>query len=247
VTRGRPGQAASAAVPSSATTRPPGGPAGRPRRFEPDDELRLLFEAAFVVMQRNGYADAAVADILAEAGLSTRSFYRHFQSKDQLLCALYRHEAEQVAGRLTARLSGAPSPLAALDGWIEEIMSLGYHRRKAARVAVLGSPGAMRAEGYADEGRHAMKLLIAPLRKLLADGLRDGTFPLADPESDAPLVQSVVWTAAGLSPLGEPTRSRDEAFSAVRSFCWRALGVPASDLLRGLRHPPVLVAQQPLE
>ena len=27
-------------------------------------------------------------------GLSTRSFYRHFESKDQLLCALYRHEAE---------------------------------------------------------------------------------------------------------------------------------------------------------
>src|ERR1700753_341375 len=131
-------------------------------------------------MQGNAYADVAVADILAEAGLSTRSFYRHFQSKDQLLCALYRHEAEQVAGRLTARLAQAPAPLAALDGWIEEIMSLGYHRGKAARVAVLGSPGAMRAEGYAQESRRATQLLIAPLRQLLADGLRDGTFPLAD-------------------------------------------------------------------
>jgi AcrR family transcriptional regulator len=199
--------------------------AGRPRRFEPEDEIRLLFEAAFVVIQRNGYADATVADILAEAGLSTRSFYRHFESKDQLLCALYRHEAEQVAERLTARVSKAASPLAALDSWIEEIMSLGYHRRKAARVAVLGSPGAMRAEGYADESRRATKLLIAPLQALLADGLRDGTFPLADPASDAPLVQSVVWTAAGLNPLREPAQPRAEAFRAVQSFCWRALGV----------------------
>jgi AcrR family transcriptional regulator len=124
---------------------------GRPRRFEPADELQRLFEAALAVMQRNGYTDAAVADILAEAGMSTRSFYRHFGSKDQLLCALYRHEAEQVAERLTARVARAASPLAALDVWIEEIMSLGYHRRKAARMAVLGSPGAMRAEGYADE------------------------------------------------------------------------------------------------
>lgn len=178
-------------------------------------------------MHRNGYADATVADILAEAGLSTRSFYRHFQSKDQLLCALYRHEAEQVAERLTARLSRAPSPLAALDSWIEEIMSLGYHRRKAARVAVLGSPGAMRAEGYADESRHAAKLLIAPLEALLTDGLLDGTFPLTDPGSDARLVQSVVWTAAGLSPLRDPARPRAEAFRAVQSFCWRALGVAA--------------------
>src|ERR1700761_6713038 len=89
--------------------------AGRPRRFEPADELRLLFDAALVVMQRNGYADVAVADILAEAGLSTRSFYRHFESKDQLLCALYRHEAEGAADRLTAKVSAAATPLAAPD------------------------------------------------------------------------------------------------------------------------------------
>jgi AcrR family transcriptional regulator len=198
---------------------------GRPRRFEPQDELRLLFEATLTVMQRNGDSDVAVADILAEAGMSTRSFYRHFESKDQLLCALYRHEAEQVAERLTARVAEATSPLAALDSWIEEIMSLGYNRRKAARVAVLGSPGAMRAEGCLGESKRAMKLLNAPLQAVLADGLRDGTFPLADPASDAPLVQSVVWTAAGLNPLREPVLARAEAFRAVQSFCRRALGV----------------------
>jgi AcrR family transcriptional regulator len=213
--------------PAAGRPRPAANTTGRPRRFEPADESRLLFDAALAVMQRNGYADAAVADILAEAGVSTRSFYRHFQSKDQLLCALYRHEAEQVAERLTARVSAAASPLAALDSWIDEIMSLGYHRTKAARAAVLGSPGAMRAEGYADESIRAAKLLIEPLRALLGDGRRDGTFPLADPASDAPLVQSVVWTAAGLNSLREPALPRDDAFRAVRSFCWRALGVTA--------------------
>ena len=39
--------------------------AGRPRRFESEDELRILLDAALVVMARNGYADAAVADIFA--------------------------------------------------------------------------------------------------------------------------------------------------------------------------------------
>ena len=70
---------------------------GRPRRFESEDELRILLDAAMEVMGRNGYVDASVADILREANLSTRSFYRHFESKDQLLCALYRHEAENAA------------------------------------------------------------------------------------------------------------------------------------------------------
>jgi AcrR family transcriptional regulator len=201
--------------------------AGRPRRFEPADELGRLFGAALAVMKRNGYTDASVAEILAEAGLSTRSFYRHFQSKDQLLCALYRNEAERAAERLSARVAAAPASLAALDSWIEEIMSLGYDRRKAARVAVLGSPGAMRAHGYAEETRHASKLLTAPLQELLVAGHRDGTFPLADPVMDAQLVQSLAWAAAGLNPLREVSRSRTEAFRAVQSFCWRALGVPS--------------------
>ena len=94
---------------------------GRPRRFESADELRILLDAALVVMERNGYTDAAVADILREADLSTRSFYRHFESKDQLLCALYRREAEAAAARLTAKVEAAVDPRAALDAWIDEI------------------------------------------------------------------------------------------------------------------------------
>src|SRR5271170_3505772 len=102
--------------------------AGRPRRFEAQDELRLLLDAALVVMERNGYVDAAVADILREADMSTRSFYRHFESKDQLLCALYRREAEAAAGRLNAKVDAATTPRAALHAWIDEILSFGHHR-----------------------------------------------------------------------------------------------------------------------
>ena len=47
----------------------------------------------------NDYASATVQDILDEAGLSTRAFYRHFGSKDDLFHALFRREAELVAER----------------------------------------------------------------------------------------------------------------------------------------------------
>ena len=208
--------------------------AGRPRRFEPADELRLLFDATLRVMERNGSADASVASILAEAGLSTRSFYRHFLSKDQLLCALYRAEAERVAERIRARVSAAPNPLAALDSWIEEIISLGFHRGKAARVALMSSPGAMRAEGYGDEIRRAAALLTGPLEALLAAGKRDGTYPLADPAPDARHIRSVTWAAAGLNPLREVSGSQEQAVASVRSFCWRSLGVVSPGL--GVRH-----------
>jgi AcrR family transcriptional regulator len=199
--------------------------AGRPRRFESNDELRILLDAALVVMERNGYVDAAVADILREADLSTRSFYRHFESKDQLLCALFRREADAAAARLRAKVDAAAKPRAALHAWIDEILCFGHHRVKAARVSVLGSPGAMKAEGYVDEMRHASEVLTAPLEALLREGAADGSFPLADPGADAPLVRSVVWAAAGLNPAREKATSRTEAARQVRSFCERALGV----------------------
>jgi len=197
---------------------------GRPRRFESEDELRLLLDAAMVVMGRNGYVDASVADILNQANLSTRSFYRHFESKDQLLCALYRREAENAATRLNAKVNAAPSPRAALDAWIDEILSLGQNRAKAARVRVLGSPGAMRAAGYGEETRHASKLLMAPLEALLAAGAVDGSFPLADPPADADLIRSA---AAGLTLSSDGASWRSETARQVRSFCARALGAPS--------------------
>lgn len=197
---------------------------GRRRRFESEDELRLLLDAALVVMARNGYADAAVADILGEAHLSTRSFYRHFSSKDQLLCALVRREAEAAADRLCVRVHAAPTPLAALDAWIDEILSYGHHRAKADRLAALSSPGAMRAEGYAAEMRRAAQLLLAPLEAVLAEGAADGTFARTDPGADAPLIRAAVWTAAGLDPAQGRPSSRAEAARQVRSFCARALG-----------------------
>jgi AcrR family transcriptional regulator len=199
--------------------------AGRPRRFESEDELRILLNAALVVMERNGYADAAVADILREADLSTRSFYRHFESKDQLLCALFRREADAAAARLRDKVDAAGTPREALDAWIDEILSFGHHRVKAARVSVLGSPGAMKADGYGEEMRYASRILTAPLEELLRRGAADGSLPLADPPADAPLIQSVVWAAAGLNPARDKPSSRAEAARQVRSFCERALGV----------------------
>ena len=202
-----------------------GTAAGRPRRFGAEDEVRLLLDAALVVMERNGYADAAVADILREADLSTRSFYRHFASKDELVCALCRREAEEAAARLRTEVGAAAGPLAGLHAWVEVILGFGFDRTRAARVSVLRSEGAMKAEGYVEEVRRARALLLAPLEAVLAAGAADGTFSRADPFHDARLVQAVAWSASGLDPSRDRIGAPDEAARQVTSFCERALGV----------------------
>ena len=126
----------------------------------------------------------------------------------------------------TPRSRQPPHPRAALDAWIDEILSFGHHRAKAARVAVLGSPGAMKAEGYAEEMRHAVQAPDgAAGGAARPTGAADGSFPLADPAADAPLIQSVVWAAAGPQP-----DARQAAVAGRRrhvrcaSFCERGAG-----------------------
>jgi AcrR family transcriptional regulator len=197
---------------------------GRARRFDPDTELELLYTATLKVLRRNDYADVAIADILEEAGLSTRSFYRHFESKDELLLMLYRRDAEAAAARLRSRVAESTSAAAALEAWIDEILSFRFDRRKAERVALLGAASAQRAEGYAAEAIRAARLLAAPLLEVLEAGKRDGSFPAADPRPHAEMIRAIVFDLGGLNSSGRGPVPRASATKDVLRFCLRALG-----------------------
>jgi AcrR family transcriptional regulator len=198
---------------------------GRPRLLDEASELQGILDAALAVMRRNEYQDVTVADILAEAGMSTRSFYRHFDSKDQLLCALYRRDAERAADRLRTMVDAAANPRAALEVWVDEILSFGFQPSRASRVAILGSANALRAEGSVAEAVIASELLVGPLVQILEQGAADGSFPLANPADDAAMVQAMAWASAGLSRQHRRHSTLAGARRAVLSFCFRALGV----------------------
>ncbi len=53
-------------------------------RWEPDSRGRLL-EAAFALFCEHGYDDTTVAEIAERAGLTERTFYRHFADKREVL------------------------------------------------------------------------------------------------------------------------------------------------------------------
>ena len=74
------------------------------------DEQQALIDAGLAVLRRHGSEGLTVNDVLAEAGLSTRAFYRHFESKDALVLAIYAHDA---TGPGTKCRSGSTTPLTA--------------------------------------------------------------------------------------------------------------------------------------
>ena len=190
-------------------------------------EERTLVEAAHRAMRRNGFSGATVADILAEAGLSTRAFYRHFASKDELLLAMYRRDSEAVASRVAARCNAAPTASAALAAWLDEMLSLAYEPRRARRAAVLGSKAARRAEAYPDAEAAAVAAMVEPLVAVLERGRADGSFPLARPDVDGPTIHAVVWSLAADRLHGRPGPSRQDALAHALRFVLPAIGADA--------------------
>lgn len=193
---------------------------GRPRHYDDDDERELLLRSGYDALRDHG-DKLTMSAILDVAGLSTRSFYRHFASKDALLCAMYRRDAELAAARIRDRLGDAASPDGAVAAWIDEIFAIVRVARRAERMAVLGSIARTSAEGAEVEVRHARELLVEPLAAAIQQGQATNRFRPGDTAADADLVAAVAMHAAGLTPLSAATTRHDQA--TVTAFCLAAL------------------------
>jgi AcrR family transcriptional regulator len=55
-----------------------------------------IINAAYRCLAAAAGAPVSITDILEEAGLPTRAFYRHFESKDALLLSMLRHVGRPV-------------------------------------------------------------------------------------------------------------------------------------------------------
>lgn len=170
---------------------PRSGP-GRPRRYGEAEELALIFDAAFRAVERKGYREVTVADVLAEAGVARRSFYRHFDSKDALIRAMFRRETELFTASVTRAVRAAPAPVEALVAWVDEILALAFSPTKARRAQVFAAPSAVEWHSAAD-ARRTHSPLVVLLAETLRAGAGTGAFVCARPEADARLVAAATF------------------------------------------------------
>jgi AcrR family transcriptional regulator len=180
-------------------------------------------DAALKVMRRNGFLGASVQDILDDAGLSTRAFYRQFQSKDDLLLAMFRTAAGPDVELVVQRVAAAGSPVEAVRTWIDEILDIAFDRRRVQRIVTFNA-SARQTMGYENEVAWLEDHLVAPLAEALRDGVADGSLPGADPDRDAYLIFELVWSLASPQVRMRRPIERDEAAAHVLRFCLPALG-----------------------
>src|SRR5258708_8035364 len=71
-------------------------------KLETADTRRRIVKAAAAEFRRNGIHATGLCELMATAGLTHGGFYRHFDSKDQLV-------AEACAAGMEAEVGGAPA------------------------------------------------------------------------------------------------------------------------------------------
>jgi AcrR family transcriptional regulator len=84
-------------TPGSADVRPvPRGRHAPPLEVRLSVQRRRLFEAAALVVAREGYAAASAEAISRQAGMSKATFYEHFANKEECVLALFDEAATEV-------------------------------------------------------------------------------------------------------------------------------------------------------
>lgn len=140
------------------------GPSTRRGPVDERDRLRRehLLDAGLEAFGTVGYAASAIESICADAHVGTRSFYRYFSSKEDLLKAVYDRQIGAVGSALTEALAKHPDDLsrrvrAGVDAFIEATT----RDERAARVQLLEVVGVSdRLEAHRRDVLRAFAVLI---------------------------------------------------------------------------------------
>jgi AcrR family transcriptional regulator len=189
-----------------------------------DDDRGCIIDAAYSCLSAPHSGPIPVAAILQRAGVSTRAFYRHFQSKDELFLAMLRQESDALADRLDRIVDEVPgAPIDQLKAWIGQMFGWMHDAEMRMHLTVIDSDEVRTAKGYRETRERLHADRERSLVEILRRGRADGSFPLADPEHDAVAISAVISREMVNQSPGDEERLR-RSLDWVLEFALRALG-----------------------
>jgi AcrR family transcriptional regulator len=185
--------------------------ARRRDKLGPDPAVRReILAAASTTLRERGVRGLSIAGVLERAGLSTRAFYRHFESKDELVAAVF--------------LAAATTEIEAVTAWVDGRLDLAFDENIGSDLRRLSLEA--QSQTFASPGliRPAYAEMLTPLVEALQRGLRSGVFRDVEPVTGAQFIHGVVWVGIDRQwTTGEC--DRDELRQRILHFVLRGLGV----------------------
>jgi AcrR family transcriptional regulator len=175
-------------------------------------------------MHDHGVQGLSIAAVLERAQLSTRAFYRHFESKDQLVAAVFLELARLETQRLRGKMANTTNPVDAVVAWVDGRFELAFGENAEAGTRRLTLEAHSKAFSSPEMVAPAYGAILEPLIEQLERGLELGVFEDIVPATAAKSIHGVVWAGTQrqwATHRWEPAEVRDRALR----FCLRGLGV----------------------
>ncbi len=196
----------------------------RRSKLAPDPEVRrAILAAASKSVREQGVQGLSIAAVLDRAELSTRAFYRHFESKDELVAAVFSELARIEMLRLRRKMAKAADPVEAVAAWIDGRLDLAFDENIKSQLRVLSLEAQSQMFASPRLVQSAYSAMLEPLIEQLQRGLEDGVFAEIDPATAAQSVQGVVWAVTERQWATGACERADVRERALR-FCLRGLG-----------------------
>jgi AcrR family transcriptional regulator len=204
----------------------------RRNKLAPDPDVRgAIVAAASRSVHDHGVRGLSVAAVLERAQLSTRAFYRHFESKDQLVAAVLLEMARAETQRLRGRMANTTCPVEAVVAWVDGRLELAFDETTDFDLRRLSIETQSKAVSSPDVVAPAYSAILEPLIEQLERGLELGVFEDIAPATAAKSIHGVVW--AGTQRHWATHRSnRGEVRDRALRFCLRGLGVAPDTIER---------------
>ncbi len=186
---------------------------------------RQLVDAARVLAAESGSSVVTVADVAARAGVSLRSFYRHFSGRDDLLLALIEEEARLGAALLAQALEEVASPVERLRRYVIELS--GFVVTGSGYASLLIREHLQLADRRADELRVALAPLVDLLEAELTAAAEAGDIRATD-RDDAITVFALILSHVHAAILLAPGEDPATAAGRLWAFCCAALAAEAT-------------------
>ncbi len=190
----------------------------------PDPAVRReILAAASTALREQGVRGLSVAAVLDRAGLSTRAFYRHFASKDELVGAVFLETARIEKRRLKRRMAAATTEIEAVAAWIDGRLDLAFDENIGSDLRRLSLEAQSQTFASPALVQPAYAEMLAPLIDALQCGLRSGMFRDVEPVTGAQFIHGVVWVGIDRQ-WTTGACERDELRQHILHFVLRGLG-----------------------
>jgi AcrR family transcriptional regulator len=198
--------------------------AGGRRKLEPDPHLHAaILAAAAEVVRTEGVQALSVARVLSRTQLGTRAFYRHFESKDQLIAAVFLEMARAEVLRLEQRMTDT-DPVRAVAAWIDGRLDIAFNQQIRSDLRQLSLEAQTQMFVAPELVAPAYREILRPLVEQLTRGKDLGVFTGIEPDGEALSIHGVVWANVERH-WATAARDPDEIRARAQRFCLGGLGL----------------------